>query len=301
MARSPNYPPTEWVAYDAARARAVLEHNTANRKLRGTVVERYARDMAAGDWQATGDTIKIATDGTLIDGQHRLEAIVEAGDKLPAPVPILTVSDLDHSAVMPVTDTGLKRLPQDVLHLVGVPNASAVSAMVRGIIRIQTRRAFAGTGTRQLVSNSEMLGWIQDHPDAIPWLQRNVWTIRKTNMPLGSASPAFWILHDLDLWRGAEFLEGLATLEQLPRGSAIATLARTVNTLRAQRSRLEPIEWIGMTFEAFNAWQGDEEVRSLRPTKYPSGDRFPWPMMRAEALLKNEHAAIEREGQSTLV
>lgn len=38
-----------------------------------------ARDIKEGHWDSTHQGIAIASDGTLIDGQHRLLAIVEAG------------------------------------------------------------------------------------------------------------------------------------------------------------------------------------------------------------------------------
>ena len=60
-------------------AREWLGFNTHNRNMRARTVLAYAADMASGDWRWTGDSVKFATDGTLLDGQHRLAAIAEAG------------------------------------------------------------------------------------------------------------------------------------------------------------------------------------------------------------------------------
>ena len=59
-----------------------LRHNhPKNRKLDRRTVSEYARLMKSGDFYETSDTIRFDTNGTLIDGQHRLSAIVEANVK----------------------------------------------------------------------------------------------------------------------------------------------------------------------------------------------------------------------------
>ena len=60
-------------------AAQMLERNTMNRNISQLNVTRYANDMASGAWEQNGETIKIAEDGTILDGQHRLWAIIESG------------------------------------------------------------------------------------------------------------------------------------------------------------------------------------------------------------------------------
>lgn len=55
-----------------------LERNTRNRTLRQSVVNRYASDMKAGRWMVTGDAIGFDTNGSIVNGQHRLWAVIEA-------------------------------------------------------------------------------------------------------------------------------------------------------------------------------------------------------------------------------
>ena len=57
----------------------ILRGNTRNRKIRKRLVEFYAGEMKAGRWLETHQGIAINCDGTLLDGQHRLAAIVESG------------------------------------------------------------------------------------------------------------------------------------------------------------------------------------------------------------------------------
>lgn len=69
----------EQVQMTPGLAKKMLASNADNqRNLRMSKVEQYVRDMLAGHWPITGETIKVATDGALIDGQHRLTAVLHA-------------------------------------------------------------------------------------------------------------------------------------------------------------------------------------------------------------------------------
>lgn len=59
-------------------ASEILEKNTSNREVRKNKVDLYCEKIENGEWILTHQGIGIAEDGTLIDGQHRLMAIVKA-------------------------------------------------------------------------------------------------------------------------------------------------------------------------------------------------------------------------------
>lgn len=57
-----------------------LKANIGNyRKLSKARVALYAKDMTDGRWVLNGETITFAENGTLLNGQHRLAAIVQSG------------------------------------------------------------------------------------------------------------------------------------------------------------------------------------------------------------------------------
>lgn len=57
-------------------AKAILGQNDKNRPISSDTVTKYSKLMKQNKWQFNGETIIIAIDGTLLDGQHRLSAIV---------------------------------------------------------------------------------------------------------------------------------------------------------------------------------------------------------------------------------
>ena len=60
-------------------------HYRQNRKVKKRVVEKYARDMKAGNWLFTGESIGIDVEGKILDGQHRLMAIRQADINMEIP------------------------------------------------------------------------------------------------------------------------------------------------------------------------------------------------------------------------
>ncbi len=90
--------------------------NRDNRGLRPSQVEYLSKQIIANKWQVTHQGIAFAKDGRLLDGQHRLAAIVRSG----IAVQIQVSRDCEPEAFQ-VVDCGLKRVHFDRLHLVDDP------------------------------------------------------------------------------------------------------------------------------------------------------------------------------------
>jgi len=87
-----------------------LQRNVNNRPLSQTNVGKYAAAMSAGEWQLNGDPIRFNGNGDLIDGQHRLTAIVKSGVAIESVV----IRGLEHSAFDTI-DRGNKRTLSHIL------------------------------------------------------------------------------------------------------------------------------------------------------------------------------------------
>ena len=59
-----------------AMALALLAHAPYARSINTSRVTRYASDMIAGRWLETAETIKLTHDGIVVNGHHRLRAVV---------------------------------------------------------------------------------------------------------------------------------------------------------------------------------------------------------------------------------
>ena len=60
------------------QASVILEKNTNNRIASRATILRYADTMQRGEWKLSNDIICISPDGVLMNGQHRLKAVVES-------------------------------------------------------------------------------------------------------------------------------------------------------------------------------------------------------------------------------
>lgn len=114
------------VSMTPADAAKLLEHNSSNRKLSAARVAGLAAIIARSEWVLDGNPVKVATDGSLIDGQHRLSAIVEAGQA----VPVILITGLPSDTRLTV-DAGKPRTFGDYLRIHKVPNELTVAAAVR--------------------------------------------------------------------------------------------------------------------------------------------------------------------------
>jgi len=102
-----------------------LEGNGVNRKLRKSWVNTLTRAIQRGEWKTTHQGLAISHGGRLLDGQHRLNAIINAG----IPVKMAVTYGVDE-AVFDSIDTGARRKVSDILGLpVGV--TSAVTEIAR--------------------------------------------------------------------------------------------------------------------------------------------------------------------------
>jgi hypothetical protein len=86
-----------------------LKHNVTNRPLRPGQVDKYAFDMQSGEWALTHQSIAFNSRHELIDGQHRLNAIVKVG----RPIPMHVTFNVEAGYGDPI-DRGLSRSLSDV-------------------------------------------------------------------------------------------------------------------------------------------------------------------------------------------
>ena len=94
-------------------ARAYLLRNKSNRSLRLGTVKKYAEDMKAGRWQMTHQGLAFSKYGDLLDGQHRLNAVVVSN----VTVPMVVVWGVEADSALGLqVDVGLNRSAADVLN-----------------------------------------------------------------------------------------------------------------------------------------------------------------------------------------
>jgi len=121
-----------------------------NRHLEAKRVTRFANVIRKGQWKLTHQGLALAPDGKVLDGQHRLAAVVEAGIAVEIAV---SQDDFDFA----VFDTGKSRSPGDVLHIAGRKSTPQLAAALKLIAIYDAREPRPWTSVRRNFSNPDIL------------------------------------------------------------------------------------------------------------------------------------------------
>lgn len=112
------------------RAAKWLEKNhERNRRRRPAKVAEYAADMRAGRWVLSNQVISFDPDGTLLNGQHTLEAVVKSG----VTIRCIVLWNCPAAAVL-VMDGGMKRSTDDHFGMAGKSYPAGCGSTVRRVL-----------------------------------------------------------------------------------------------------------------------------------------------------------------------
>lgn len=177
----------------------MLSRNSSNRKVRDNRVKFYAKQMREGDWHLTGQTISFDTNGQLLDGQHRLWAIVESD----CTVPFLVVTGVEPTSAY---DCGLQRTMPDRLLLSGtnLPTAMLTTngvAIIKGCMAIVNVGTINDNATKD-ISADELSRFVEDNFDDMQWCTE-LFNRGKSNVPRGIRRSVLystlWALTKIDI------------------------------------------------------------------------------------------------------
>ena len=103
-----------------------LERNRSNRKVRTDRVDRYAEQIEDGEWIVSPDAVAFSYTGRLVNGQHRLKAVLRAGRSAKH-----IVGTGFQPEAFKIADMGIKRTGADVLRIEGFKSAEEMAAVCR--------------------------------------------------------------------------------------------------------------------------------------------------------------------------
>lgn len=261
------HPRADVITVTPALAQEWLDRNLHNRPIRKNKVDSYARDMKSGNWALNGEAVKFAVDGILLDGQHRLHAIVAAG----VPVQILVVSGLANDT-QTTMDSGVKRTTGDAFGLEGMKNAQILAATLKKIwMWQQGDHRFAANNYPTTAECAELLA---RHPE-IHHSVHVATHIRNTFRPLPPSivGTAHFVLSQIDAEEAGHFFSRVSDGAGLEPGHPILTL----------RSRVTNETLAGTTVQAhqrmaylIRTWNAVRDGRGL--TRIQQGPKDPMPM-----------------------
>lgn len=234
------------------RALELLEKNAVNRSFRPGIAALYAKDMKAGNWQPNGETIKISDSGRLLDGQHRLHAVVLADTA----VPMLVAYNLSEDSFSTI-DTGMRRTAGQIIQMSGEGNANVLASIARWIFLLEN-----GTAINNQVSTRDLLSTIERHPLAKHYATLHC-SIRHL---LPSSSGAVFTIAAEKYSQSVidEFIAQLTTGIGLSQGSPAYCLREAMIRNSNKSSRLKADVNVAYTIKAIKAHANNRTLYALR-------------------------------------
>lgn len=251
---------------DSRKAIQLLEKNSYNRNIADNTVARYARIMLAGEWDLSGDAIVIATDNSVINGQHRLWAVA--------------VSELSQRFVLLTGANPDSRLYVDTLRPRSAADTMRIHVPELGMRAedIATLKAFYSP----LPSNfgSRLTAWpvpviergAQKLLGALAFLREKLPTLKRgLSAPVRACvARAFYHIDPLILGRFAEVLQTGEAVD--PMEFSAVKLRRILFETYGGTKRIAPVASFQYTQSAIQAFATKREIQILRATKE---DLFP--------------------------
>lgn len=247
-------------------AEVMLKQNTFNRPIKKKRVAMWSKSIRAGNWMLTGVPIVFSDEGSILDGQHRLLAIVETGMTIRCDVRF----GIDKAAFK-YYDIGAVRTNSDILSTDGnVDTIALAGALARWAKYEQGKNVSINRDNK--IEGDESLVVLAKHPairDSISPARKVAKKIRHMRVIIGTF--IHYTLWRIDPAMADEMFEYL----HVPAGVAYKKnhpLVQLRSQFEANKVRMNDAEVAAICFNAWNKWRGDSSRLDLR---WDSSKEFP--------------------------
>ncbi len=247
-----------------AMAEKWLENNPKNRSLKEKRVSRLVTTIKKGQWQLNGDAIRIANNGMVIDGQHRLAAIMVAKK----PCESMVIRGLSPN-VMTTIDLGASRSMGDHLKIHGYAGAVyALAAAVTVCLNFKADGSYVDL--KEKFSPDDALEFISDNKGILKSLEflENKKEFQQL-LPQSVSIATHYLFKKIHREDAEKFFHFLITGEKLGGKSPILKLRSELILLRKDSKRMgfNRKLFLHLMTTAFQAYLDDTRLESLPPYK----------------------------------
>lgn len=283
-------PRTDWIDVTPEFALELLKANKfftdrpegetvlSNRRFVPELVERYKKAILRGEWTLTHQGIGLDINGDLIDGQHRLAAIVQAGEERADPPVVVRMPityDLPPEAITHV-DGGRKRTLSDLLSMEGEQNTTLTAAAVGLLLAYDSGEPF--TSWRQRTTTYDQAQAVLTREPTLRHSVRRGDLLSKERslavLPTAAVVGYHLVSRAYGADKAEEFLQPVRTGAGLEHGDPRLVLRNHFLRLAGagKRQRRFPINQLAVVIKAFNAWVAG---RSIQMIYWRNSEEFP--------------------------
>lgn len=248
----------ELVGFSPMVAEEWLLRARPNRQVVPNVVRQYARVMRAGGWCINGEPLIVNDNDELLNGQHRLLAVIEAD----VSVDMLVVRGVSNDS-FPTIDTGRIRVGRDALSIHGFADPQTLNAAARWLWKYErSNGCLTTTSAHERPTNAEILELLKQHPD----LPASVPVGRSVDRLLGRGTAAFchYIFAMRDRVATDKFFDNLGRGENLREGQAIYVLREYLLANRQAKHKMSQQYQIALMIRGFNYERAGRFTKNIR-------------------------------------
>ncbi len=250
-----------------------LERNNVNRILRPPVVASYADQMRRGQWKLTSQGISFDTNNNLVNGQHRLYAVIKSGVSVK-----MSVTFEEDPEAFKYIDTSKRRTVSDVFYIEDITNANNISAGIGRYVALNRQLESSSTKYTEMKLTSEDMLQIY-HSDAEFWSNTTNLAYRcYSNLRLLPPSAITGFMAHLIKTRKhrheivERFILELFDIEA-HTNQVIPLFRKTIFNAELTLRKISPNHKIALLIKTWNYYITNREVKILRFT--PSTDNYP--------------------------
>lgn len=232
-------------------SKALLDRNVKNfRTIDRARVEKYKKEAESGNWPLTGDSIVVGSDGTILNGQHRLTAWVAANTTIRT----VLVQGIDPDNAMFI-DRGKPRTLAQWLKHENVKNATTVAAIARACVAYEEGHWTSSAWRPSIAIDSKVIQFAKRHMPAIQDTCKLAREAAKAGIPAATIGPILLIGSGLKNPSGNELAVFFA--KALEKGEGLKDLQPVYhlrNRLEASRRQTQNLPYAVMRWMATLAW-----------------------------------------------
>lgn len=233
----------------------LIEGNTNNRPLNQQHVDRIARQIINGMWKFNGDTIKIAKNNDILDGQHRLWAIIESKQA----VETIVVKDIDNDAFATIDTLRKPRSGADILSMHGVTHHRVtVSTSLQWLTRWQRKTLENYRAPINRIENSDVEDAFRNNPGILRAAERATRCRGLTST--GIIAFFYYILTN----RNPDLAERMIHTMENPAGVGVNDPFFRLRAYLTDNKHKDPLITIALMIKAANAAYENRELRILK-------------------------------------
>lgn len=255
-----------------ALAKEMLDANEVNRNVSRDRVERHKRAMLDGKWAFIGDPVRQSVDGELLDGQHRLTAIVESG--VTVTLVVIRGIPVEHQKYM---DSGRVRSSADSVRMMGIKNSTTVAAAAR-LLMILTNEPGPGEDWDGVVrvgqyaakvqgfSNHEVADFVEAHKNLATSAEIGVQASRGVSAQPTALTLVHYLARRLDPYKADAYMTHLATGVDIGYGNPVFAVRETINRRNRgdNTARSDGAVNLALLILAWNHWRRDTRISKVQ-------------------------------------